>query len=69
MYDQSSQDIWQSCCQAIKTAVSSSKIPKNQVKGIGFDATCSLVILDQEGKPIGPTDTDKNVIMWYSILI
>lgn len=38
-----------------------------QVKGVGFDATCSLVCLDGAGRPltVSPTGNDaQNVILW-----
>ena len=46
-----------------------SVIDKSSVKGIGFDATCSLVVLDSTtSKPISVTgpnfDTDRNIILW-----
>jgi len=37
------------------------------IKGIGFDATCSLVVLDQNEDPltISPTnDNNQNIILW-----
>lgn len=37
------------------------------IKGIGFDATCSLVAVDDGGDPvtISPThDDDRNVVLW-----
>ena len=37
------------------------------IKGIGFDATCSLVAVDDGGNPvtISPThDDDRNVVLW-----
>ena len=37
------------------------------IKGIGFDATCSLVAVDNDGNPVtvSPScDDDRNVILW-----
>ena len=37
------------------------------VKGIGFDATCSLVVLDKAARPLtisGSGDHQRNVIVW-----
>ncbi|XP_046643198.1 FGGY carbohydrate kinase domain-containing protein-like [Daphnia pulicaria] len=42
-------------------------IDADSVAGIGFDATCSLVALDNEDKPITVSPTgehEQNVIMW-----
>ncbi|MEB5837112.1 FGGY-family carbohydrate kinase [Pantoea dispersa] len=65
--EQSSDEIWQSVCNAIKDVVSQADINSIQVKGIGFDATCSLVVLDKEGKPltVSPTGrSEQNIIVW-----
>ncbi|KAM9322659.1 FGGY carbohydrate kinase domain-containing protein [Pholidichthys leucotaenia] len=42
-------------------------VEKSQVRGIGFDATCSLVVLDQNFQPVPVSqdgDPQKNVVMW-----
>ena len=65
--EQSSDDIWRACCAAVREAVEQSGIEPRQVKGIGFDATCSLVVLDTYGEPVSvnPTSNDEqNVIVW-----
>ncbi|MBY3790630.1 FGGY-family carbohydrate kinase [Photobacterium carnosum] len=65
--EQSSENIWQCVCLAVKDAVSQANIEPIQVKGIGFDATCSLVVLDKKGFPltVSPTGrSEQNVIMW-----
>lgn len=44
-----------------------SKVNTSEVRGIGFDSTCSLVVLDQDAKPISVTphqSTDRNIILW-----
>lgn len=50
--EQSSDNIWQAVCNAVRDAVNQADINPIQVKGLGFDATCSLVVLDKEGKPL-----------------
>ena len=50
--EQSSDNIWQAVCNAVRDAINQSDINPIQVKGLGFDATCSLVVLDKEGKPL-----------------
>lgn len=62
-YQQSSEQVWRSCCTAVKEATKDAK----DVKGIGFDATCSLVVLDAEGQPltISPKgEPEQNIILW-----
>ncbi|WLS80122.1 FGGY-family carbohydrate kinase [Erwinia pyri] len=65
--EQSSDNIWQAVCQAVRDAVNQSNINPVQIKGIGFDATCSLVVLDKEGKPltVSPSGrSEQNIIVW-----
>jgi D-ribulokinase len=40
--EQSSDQIWQAVCAAVREAMAASGIDPAAVKGIGFDATCSL---------------------------
>jgi FGGY-family pentulose kinase len=65
--EQSSDDIWDCVCRSVKEAVLKANIEAVQVKGIGFDATCSLVVLDEDGLPLSVSPTgrsEQNVIMW-----
>ena len=65
--EQSSNNIWESCCKAVKDAMSKAGLKPEQIKGIGFDATCSLVALDNDDKPVtvSPTGEDnQNIIVW-----
>ncbi|KAG0240720.1 hypothetical protein BGW41_006717 [Actinomortierella wolfii] len=75
-FEQSSQEIWQSVCTSVKAVLSKAKIADPQrVKGIGFDATCSLVVSTSGSTPetarpvsISPSsqfeDTTRDIIMW-----
>ena len=65
--EQSSDDIWQACTTALRAAMAEGQITADQVGGIGFDATCSLVALDERGRPVtvSPSGDDRrNVIVW-----
>ncbi|AKH87738.1 FGGY-family carbohydrate kinase [Edwardsiella tarda] len=65
--EQSSDNIWQAVCNAVRDAVSQADINPIQIKGMGFDATCSLVVLDKEGKPltVSPSGrSEQNIIVW-----
>ncbi|MEE4408056.1 MULTISPECIES: FGGY-family carbohydrate kinase [unclassified Serratia (in: enterobacteria)] len=65
--EQSSDNIWQAVCSAVRDAVNQADINPIQVKGLGFDATCSLVVLDKEGQPltVSPSGrTEQNIIVW-----
>src|ERR1700741_321229 len=65
--EQSSSDIWNACASAVRSAMAEAAISPDLVKGIGFDATCSLVVLDRDGEPltVNPSgDIRRNVIVW-----
>lgn len=64
-YVQSSTEIWEKCCIVVKKVTQN--VERNQVRGIGFDATCSLVVLDQNFQPVPVChdgDPLRNVVMW-----
>jgi D-ribulokinase len=65
--EQSSSDIWDACAAAVRGAIAEAAIRPDAVKGIGFDATCSLVVLDKSGQPLTVSasgDNGRNVIVW-----
>lgn len=65
--EQSAEDIWISVCFAIQLAVKQSNINKKDIIGIGFDATCSLVVVGKNGGslPVGVNgDLNRNIIVW-----
>ena len=68
--EQSSDDIWRACGQALRLAVKDAGFDdddKARIAGVGFDATCSLVVLGARDEPItvSPTGHDEqNVIVW-----
>ncbi len=50
--EQSSDDIWSAVTSAVREAVEASGLPAEAVRGMGFDATCSLVALDRNARPL-----------------
>ncbi|KAL4564278.1 hypothetical protein LXL04_028338 [Taraxacum kok-saghyz] len=65
--EQSSTDIWLAICTAVKRALSLANVAGEEVTGLGFAATCSLVAVDSEGQPVTVSlsgDTRRNVIVW-----
>jgi D-ribulokinase len=65
--EQSSSEIWAACVASVRAAMAEAAIPPAAVGGIGFDATCSLVVLDGAGEPLtvsGSGDARRNVIVW-----
>jgi D-ribulokinase len=67
MVEQSSGEIWAAVCQAVHQAVAQAQVTPAEVAGIGFDATCSLVVLGAGGAPlpVGPSgDPARDIIVW-----
>jgi D-ribulokinase len=65
--EQSSDDIWNAVTSAVREAIQASGLPPEGVRGMGFDATCSLVALDRNARPlsVSPTDApERDVIVW-----
>lgn len=65
--EQSSDDIWAAIRDSVRRAVAEAGVRPDDVKGLGFDATCSLVALDASGRPVtvSPSGNDaQNVIVW-----
>lgn len=65
--EQSSEEIWDKICKLTKEVVKKSGIKKEKIKGIGFDATCSLVAIGKDGNPVSLSKSeskDQNVILW-----
>ena len=66
---QSSTEIWNAICFCVKSCLRESGVEPEYVFGIGFDATCSLVAINEDTElPVAvcPDFTDKkeNIILW-----
>ncbi|XP_062479142.1 FGGY carbohydrate kinase domain-containing protein isoform X5 [Pezoporus occidentalis] len=64
-YEQSSADIWAACCSVTKKVISG--VDASHIRGVGFDATCSLVVVDKQFQPLAVNcegQNHRNVIMW-----
>lgn len=71
IFEQSTADIWNGICKSVKASLSQAGVSPTQVKGIGFDATCSLAVTNMNGDPIIVTAGDnlgsvgeRNIILW-----
>ncbi|MBH0238302.1 FGGY-family carbohydrate kinase [Methylobrevis albus] len=67
MVEQSSGEIWAAVCTAVRQALAAADVAGDSVAGIGFDATCSLVVLGPDGAslPVGPSeDPARDIIVW-----
>ena len=65
--EHSSAQIWAAVCAATRAALRQAAIDPTQITGIGFVATCSLVVLGPHGipLPVGPSgDPARDVIVW-----
>ena len=70
--EQSTTDIWQCICECTRRVIQESAVDPSQIKGIGFDATCSLAVFStdtDEPVPVTGPDfandgNDRNVILW-----
>jgi len=71
-YEQSTTDIWKAICASVRKAISQHTIDPATIKGIGFDATCSLAVFatdTDEPIPVTGPDfkndgNDRNVVLW-----
>src|SRR5713226_2942844 len=65
--EQSSSEIWSACTDAVRAAMAEASLPPSAVGGVGFDATCSLVVLDAGANAltVSPSgEQRRNVIVW-----
>jgi FGGY-family pentulose kinase len=65
--EHSSDDIWQAVGAAVREAVAAASVDPAAVRGIGFDATCSLVVRDAAGRPVTVSATGEprwDTIVW-----
>lgn len=66
---QNSTEIWNSICFCVKTCLRDSGVQAEDVFGIGFDATCSLVAVSEstdQPAGVGPdfSDSKENIVLW-----
>jgi FGGY-family pentulose kinase len=65
--EHASADVWQAVGQAVRRAVAESGVDPTAVVGLSFDATCSLVALDADDRPVSVAldgDPERNVVVW-----
>lgn len=63
--EQSSSDIWGAVVESIREAVTQSGVAPVSIAGIGFDATCSLVVVGPGGEPLPVgEDPERDIIVW-----
>lgn len=65
--EHSSAQIWAAVGSASRAAIEVAEVAPSEIVGVGFDATCSLVVLDKAGAPlpVGPSeDPARDIIVW-----
>lgn len=65
--EQSSEDIWRAVGKVTRACREQAGVPPEAVAGISYDATCSLVVLDKENKPLPVNEegvAERNIIVW-----
>ncbi|KAI9751712.1 MAG: hypothetical protein M1835_001186 [Candelina submexicana] len=68
-YEQSTNDIWRCICSSVQRALNQHNLDGSTIRGIGFDATCSLAVFSHDtDEPVSVTgpnfDNDHNIILW-----
>lgn len=66
--EQSSNQIWDAVRGALRAALAEASARGEDVAGLAFDATCSLVLRDRGGRPLGasPDGEDRwDTILWH----
>ncbi len=65
--EQSSADIWSAVSASLREATARAGVEPSDIAGIGFDATCSLVVCGEGGTPLPVGrhgDAQRDVIVW-----
>lgn len=63
--EQSSEDIWRAVCAALRAAMDQAGARAHAVRGIGFDATCSLTLRDRGGAPLPLGADGADTLCWF----
>ncbi|PTX95138.1 ribulokinase [Spartobacteria bacterium LR76] len=65
--EQSTENIWAAITECVREVVRASGARPDEILGLGFDATCSLVAVDENGQPVSVArdgKAERNVIVW-----
>ncbi|KAL8729555.1 MAG: hypothetical protein Q9166_004635 [cf. Caloplaca sp. 2 TL-2023] len=68
-YEQSTNDIWRCICNSVQRILNQHSIDANSIRGLAFDATCSLAVFSHDtDEPVSVTgpkfDNDHNIVLW-----
>lgn len=62
-----SEEIWRAVCAAVRDALGAARVEPDRIAGIGFDATCSLVVRGRNGEQVSVSsagDSCRDTIAW-----
>jgi D-ribulokinase len=65
--EQSSEIIWRAVSECVRGIVRKAAIDPSRVVGLDMDATCSLVVVEEDGSPLpvgNPNLPERNIIVW-----
>ncbi|MDE1157279.1 MAG: FGGY-family carbohydrate kinase [Neorhizobium sp.] len=62
--EQSSAEIWAAVCDSVRNAMTKASATPEEIVGLGFDATCSLVVYGADGGVGDPGHPERDVIVW-----
>jgi hypothetical protein len=71
IFEQSTTEIWSTISSVVRNVIAEAKVAPEEIKGIGFDATCSTTVTDLNGDPISVTKGkgvgkkgERNIMLW-----
>ena len=68
MYQQSTDQLWKCVASAVRAVLPEEDGDELVVRGVGFDATCSLVLVDEAGKAVRLVLQHDYVYIKYDLL-
>lgn len=57
--------IWSAICTAMRAAIAKAGVSAGQIRGLAFDATCSLVLTGQDNAPLPLGPEGRDTIAWF----
>ncbi|MFD1913677.1 FGGY-family carbohydrate kinase [Halodurantibacterium flavum] len=63
--EQDSEEIWFTLCRALTEARLAAGAAPGDIAALGFDATCSLVLRDRAGRPLGLSAPLRDTLAWH----
>jgi len=72
IFEQSTANIFDAICACVHHVMKEAGVKKEDIKGLGIDATCSLAVVDTQGEPVCVSRGDelcgkpgeRNIVLW-----